>query len=158
MRDLEYEAAIEAVAKEYAPKMTKLLTDLGESLRGQGYRVGDILDMTDSEYRFDLSVMALDGTDFNLCVTMLEERVNEGGDGYGVNFDLTITVWSGILVGQWCPYNYSPQWVVDSRDPDAVSDRWLMFERGADFAECYLLMEATCGRYEKPENWRSYVG
>ena len=65
-------------------------------------------------------------------MTIVEEKVREGGSGLGVNFSCDISGWGGVIIGGFTPHNYTDECWVSRRDPEAIAERWRVFKQGCD--------------------------
>ena len=93
-----------------------------------GYACTEPFDITDEEYGWSMAVGNIDtqkagGIDFHIT----ESKVRDGSDD-GIGFFLHFGEWGGRILGDYCPYNYTPQVWVDPNDEDAVEERFAMYE------------------------------
>ena len=143
---MTYDDAIESVRDRYDARVRELLESIARACGHYGHRadrdeVGSVVSAWgDDEYVWSLTVrhadapppeqMTLPGVEkapsyiLGVDVTLVEERAREGGDGWGVTFNIIATTEGGREIFQVAPRNYTERWVVDARDEEAVEARW----------------------------------
>lgn len=126
-----YNDVMEAVKTRYQERITAFLNRIRELLINDGRDVTEVAFMDGDYYSWSVAT-TIDGEvkdgSVDFTVEQVEERHHEGGEGYGVTFGLNITGWGGLILGGFQPYNYTPDWVVDARDDDAVEARFKLLE------------------------------
>jgi hypothetical protein len=118
------------VYRRYRPCILALLEEVRSAFGAAGYRMNEPFEMSDEEYRW-----LLDGggeprnPDVSVEITILESKVRDGEDPFGINFSLDIAGKDGRTLGSHTPYNYSPEVWVSRKDPSAIEARWRLFEK-----------------------------
>lgn len=144
--DEEYGRIIEAVRKEYEPKILGLLRNIGQVCQGAGLTAKEPYSMCDDEYRWSLTVYRdkagkdLDSA-VDISVVLAEGREYDGGDGFGINFGLSVVEYGGRILGGLEPFNYTPDVWVDARLPLLVKDRWQIMQDADMTAIPALILE-----------------
>ncbi|HET9280355.1 MAG TPA: hypothetical protein VFR24_00135 [Candidatus Angelobacter sp.] len=111
----------ENVKAKYADKIIACLESLREEFRGLGFEVTNIDDWSDEEYAWQFSASVKSNKDKTIGVDLYitEEKVREG-EGYGFAFHLSIIGIGDEILGNYSPYNYTPQlWCRNWTDLDA---------------------------------------
>lgn len=131
----------------YKPRILSLLNNIKRELEENGYRMDEPCETSDQEYEWCLfggssdrdveksSSSEPDDSCFSIEVTIIESKIRDGEDDFGVNFKLDLIGYGGEIIGGFTPYNYSDRVWVSRKDPDDVQDRWELFENGADPCE-----------------------
>lgn len=125
----EYNDHIALVKDTYAPQIVGLLTGIAETARRAGFQASEVQDMSTDDYRWYLDVRqpgSANEDSVSVEVEIVEQRGHDG-EGWGVSFRIEIESWGGGVLGMYAPGNYTPRWVVDSRRPDLVEQRWHEF-------------------------------
>lgn len=149
-RDHDYEALVDSVHFDFAPRMTGYLERVASRLvPGTGLlaRPDGIIDLSDAEYRYDLVVTNEDGQDVaDVSVILLEERVTEGDpDATRFAFSASAHEVGGIHIGTCCPYNFSEWLWVEAGEE--LEERWSIVEESAEeMAE--VLLEWAAGDHD----------
>lgn len=127
-QDQSYDNVIESIADRYHGLAIDYLTRIADLLRDNDMSVDGPYTMHDDEYRWTMVVQCPGTTDKDdrvvLTVEIAEQRSYEDGICYGINFGLDIVEYDGLVIGGLIPYNYTSECWVDSRDADAVQERW----------------------------------
>jgi hypothetical protein len=111
------------VKDKYELRIRNLLLELGSKCRQVGLtKITEIDECTGDEYTWEFCVNRGRKT-FGITFTIVEQAVRDG-EGDGITFLLEVVAEEGYVVGQYAPYNYSPRWVVDIHDDDAVETRF----------------------------------
>jgi hypothetical protein len=142
----DYATVMENVAKEYGPKALNLLSRIRQLCRDAGLTADNgPYGMSSDDYSWVLTISHMpDKEDDNLIditVGLYEERDYDSGNGFGLNFGITIVEYNGRELGQLQPYNYTESVWVDARDPVAVAARWQILD-DADIGEIPKLILA----------------
>lgn len=126
---------IEKLGKRYQPKMRAVLRDIAKRLRADGFIVSAPFDLTDEEYRWDITVSVKGNKDreniVSVSLTLTESIVRDGmgeeygrGEKYGISFLFDIVAYGGLMLGSVAVGNYSPSCFVPANDQDAIETRW----------------------------------
>jgi len=137
----EWSPVVDALWEKYGPRIEALLQRIADELKSAGYRLyadpesgSNVFDYSDDESalgigsEYDAKCEPI-GEDFGWEAYLIEERVRDGGDGTGVSFLLSGSYGGGKILTSWAPGNYTPAWVVDALDPEAVEQRWWEFSQ-----------------------------
>ena len=139
-----YQEIADELSKTYAPKMKKMLRQICDVAREEGFDCGEVIDMSDETYRFAVLIKPKgadqeDGVD--VTVDMAESQSYGDTEG-GLNFSLDVVGYGGEIIGGLTPFNFSPQVWVSMDDPKAVAERWQLFDQGVDpYDVIYLVKE-----------------
>lgn len=119
----------------YGPKIEAILGEIQAAVNATGMSACDPFDMHDDEWRWDIAVYRdanQDGEPFcDVYITIIESEINDG-EKDGINFMLDAVEYGGRIIGGLCPYNYTEDIWVSRRDPEAVAERWRLFEDWCD--------------------------
>ena len=131
----DYNAVLENVKDTYDKPIMSFLNRCVKVIREAGMYADDPFEMHDDTCRWVFRAWANEEAHQkgdNLCaditVEIAEEREYEGGEGFGMSFGMNIVEYGGLILGQFQPFNYTPEVWVDARDPEAVAARWQFFE------------------------------
>lgn len=130
----EYTAHINTVYETYKPLIEALLDQIGKRLTAHGLQVSNIVDLSTDDYQWSMVVRnpgAPNEHSVDFEVEIVEQRLHEG-QGWGVSFRLGLRGWGGLVISDFAPHNYTRNWVVNSRDPEAVAARWAEFATVGD--------------------------
>lgn len=123
-----YADGVEKIAKNYGPRVMKLLSTLRVRLQDAGFEV-DGPDYTCCEdYRWSLVIhrpgAPVDLYDVIDLSVRLDESVDYDGIEEGINWSFDVVHASGRIVGGCTPCNYTPRVWVEWRSLPAVEKRW----------------------------------
>ena len=133
--------AIEAIAYTYGPRISAMLQSFADHVESPlfGLEAGPVRDMHGDEFIWSVLIFPYHGNQedgVDVTLTVVDQAFIEGEDPdsdiFGVTFSLDIHGWGGRLVGGLQPYNFTEDWVVDARDPEAVERRFRLIEDNAD--------------------------
>lgn len=145
MSETTYLTVLDGIYKKYGPKAIDLLCQVRDVCREAGLVTdGEPTDISADEYRWTLRVWRRGFTDIDNCIDVSVE-IGEAGaydseESYGITFALNIVEYGGRILGGLTPYNYTNLCWVDSRDADAVAERWKDLAE-ADISEIPYLIE-----------------
>ena len=135
MSEAAYQKAIERLAKQYGPKMARVLNRIAAACQALGLAsdtAGPELDNTGDDYQCSILVSYPGADEEDQLDIRLElaESLSYEGSTDGVNFMLTSSLTGGEMVGpQMTPFNYSADVWVKPTDARAVAERWDYFEQ-----------------------------
>lgn len=125
---------IEKLGKRYQPKMRRALRDIAKRLRADGFLVSAPFDLTDEEYRWDITVSVPGQKDrenlVSVSLTLTESLIRDGepdtenGEEYGVSFLFDIVASGGQMLGSVAVANYTPSCFVPANDQATIETRW----------------------------------
>jgi hypothetical protein len=125
---------LERVKAKYEPKIIDALNKLrAYFLVEAAYVCGEVWEMEgDDEYNW-VFIVNIGNPDepgkwhernVDVNIRIVEQAVHEGLAGPGISFRVDLGGDGGRIVGQYAPYNFTPEWVVDMFDDDAVEQRF----------------------------------
>ena len=127
----KYNERIELLAERYNDRSLAVLNRMKEELVCEGYDCEGPFDMHGDDYRWYLLAQRPGTTDEeNRCelTIIIAEQFNYEGHGRGLTFRFDAVEWGGAILGECCPYNYTPDVWVDSFDDESVEARWRLME------------------------------
>jgi hypothetical protein len=135
---LDYSQILERVADKYKPLAMALLNKIRAILEDEDLTVHDPWTLDGDTYQWVMVVHRHEGDHadddgVDITVEISEERDYDDAEGYGINFGIDIVEYGGRILGGLAPYNFTPDVWVDSRDDNAVADRWKLIE-DADYS------------------------
>lgn len=140
----DYGALMEGIHEVYTTRALELLALIGTYCRDAGFKLDGPHDYSCDRYEWILGVFATDSTPaVDVKLEMIEEAEVTDVTHYGVSFFLTVQVSeTGWEIASLTPENYTDGWVVDGRDPQAVSDRFELISRSPALATIPELIKA----------------
>jgi hypothetical protein len=78
--------------------------------------------------------------DIDLTIGIVESKECEDSED-GIAFRMDVVADGGEILGQLCPYNYTPELWVDIYDDEAVNERWELFSGCADCNEIETIVD-----------------
>lgn len=145
---MEYDEIIERIKDAYEYRALAFLRKCAGALTSAGYFPNEPLPMHGDDYEWSMGVwFDKDMTDYenSASVTLTLQEARSYGDDdhpYGITFGLMITEYGGRVLGQFQPFNYTPDCWVDARDDKAVSERWAQL-RNCDISTLPELISTT---------------
>ena len=102
----------EMVKQKYERRILALLRTIAKAARAKGYKVTAPYELTDEKYCWAILITPKGKTaresGVDCSFTIVEEKVREGeGDGFA--FHLSMVAFGGEIVGDFAPFNYSPE-------------------------------------------------
>lgn len=120
--------------EKYGPKIQKLLEIICSEAKERGYECTSPIDMSDDTYRWAVAVSPPGAETEDSVDVSVEIATSEAYDGTpgGLNFSMNVVSYEGEMLGGLTPYNYTDEVWVSMSDPDAVEERWRLFDNGAN--------------------------
>ena len=134
---MTYAEQVEVVKAVYEPRILGLLNRIGAELEEAGFEVEGPDDFTDEEYVWGIGIpLDRDACDWiDVRFTLAESKVREDGED-GIAYHLGITRSDGLILGDFSPYNYTPEVWVPLDDPEAIEERFHLMEQVEGIVEC----------------------
>lgn len=145
---LEYNDAVERLAKDFGDRALKLLREIAELLTSEGFTlVHEPSEMFGDDYRWSMVVRRPDAPEaseddlVDLTVELAEADEYEGDDARGgINWGLDIVEYGGRILGGLTPFNYTDKCWVPMGHSGAVEERFAILE-AADISDIPSLCE-----------------
>lgn len=107
----------ENIRVDYEPAILEVMERWKRELEDMGHEVGDIIDVADEEYAWDMDVVGKAG----ITVKLLESEVLAGISN-GFNWSVEAIGEGGRIIGRYVPYNFTPDVWTD--DPAEIERRF----------------------------------
>ena len=121
---------IDKINDTYKAQISIILTGIAEVLREDGWKVGEVCDMSCDEYsysilasQYDANPEELNEGDVDITFEICESEEYDGTEN-GVNFAVQVVTVGGSIIGGVTPYNYTDDCWVDVNDSEAVAERF----------------------------------
>ncbi len=124
----DYEAQVEAVRDRYNDRIVALLIRIRDAIRQVGLQCDDPEPMHDDRFWWCFCIGRTKPWDASVELSIVEEGDFEDEEGTGITFRLAIVENGGRILGEFSPFNFTPQVWVDVADGDAVEERFALFE------------------------------
>lgn len=119
----------------YYKRIQQLMEVIRQDLIREGFTMSSVQPMHDDEYQWGMVGYGADEEDrFDVTFTIIESEVRDGETG-GVSFFMDCVKHGGEIVGEYCPYNFTPQIWVPTWDLQAIEERFKLFECGGDWTK-----------------------
>ncbi len=124
--------SIDRIKRKYQPRVKTLLQGVIDAAQHYGLAVGPIIETSDEDYAWSFFLNDPDDeeNEAEVKVTLAESETWDGTTG-GVNFMLDVDG-RDEKIGGMIPYNYTPQVWVRRSKPEAIEERWRLFDEGVD--------------------------
>jgi hypothetical protein len=139
-------ATPEQINEKFEPRIRKILAGIAEALKEDGWKVGEVCDMSCDEYRYAILASQYDEDpselregDVDITFEICESEHCDGSED-GCNFAIQVVKVGGEIVGGLTPYNYTQDVWVPRVNDEAVEARFTILER-ADAGELVCLLE-----------------
>lgn len=146
---LDRNAVMEQIKDDYDERIMAKLEQIRQDALATGWTAGPSYRMHDDDYRWSFACWPTAERDSNDagtidCTIEIGEASGYGDDDqpFGMSFRLDVVEYGGVILGQFAPYNYTPEVWVDGRDAAAVEERWLHIEQGTTAFVADLLANA----------------
>ena len=123
------------VYRTYKPRILRLLTEIKSALEDDGYSMDEPDEISDEEYSWWLTggikgrdTANLNDSDFDIRLTIIESKIRDGEDDFGISFSMEINTHEGEVIGGLTPYNYTDMCWVSRKFPESVRERWELFD------------------------------
>lgn len=121
---------IDKINDKFKVQIATILTGIAEALREDGWKVGEICDMSCDDYRYsilasqyDANPSELNEDDVDITFEICESEEYDGTTS-GVNFAIQVVTVGGRIIGGVYPHNYTDECWVDRGDGEAVEKRF----------------------------------
>lgn len=132
---LDRNEVMEQIKDAYDERVMAKLERLRQTAAAAGWTAGESYRMHDDDFRWSFAcwptaVRDKNDVDTVDCTIEIGEAVAYGDDEqpYGMSFRLDVVEYGGVILGQFAPYNWTPEVWVDGRDDQAVAGRWALVE------------------------------
>lgn len=142
-----YQADVERIKDQYESRITEFLNSLVAQLAQRGWEPagGGLLEADEfSWYRALRRPEPTDDDDFIDVTLEITESLACDGTVAGVTLGLRIVEMGGRILGQFEPYNYTPQVWVDMADADAIAERFELVLRPDLLAQTVDFIDEEC--------------
>lgn len=135
------------LVRKYKPFIMRKFAEVRQEMEENGYVGADVFDRTDEEYSWGMDFRPADAdpddeeNGFAVEITIIESKVRDGEDDFGVGFSMNVGGFGGEIIGGCTPYNYTPDVWVSRKDPEKVWERWQLFDHGADACEVLAVVQ-----------------
>ena len=137
---------IDKINDKFKVQIAIILAGIAEALREDGWKVGEVCDMSCDDYRYsilasqyDADPSELNEDDVDITFEICESEEYDGTEN-GVNFAVQVVTVGGRIIGGLTPYNYTDRCWVDAGDAEAVEERFNILAQ-ADPSEMVCLLE-----------------
>lgn len=137
---------IDKINDKFKAQIAIILTAIAESLREDGWKVGEVCDMSCDDYRYSILVSQYDANpeelnedDVDITFEICESEEYDGTEN-GVNFAVSVVTVGGSIIGGLTPYNYTDRCWVSVGDVEAVEERFNILAQ-CDPTEMVCLLE-----------------
>ena len=128
---------VDLVKERFEKRALSLMGSYRTALVAAGFDCDDVEDSSCDQYEWALNLFfgpRNAGTDekwnnsIGIELTIMESAFYDGEMEDGINFRVELVAMGGEIVGEFSPYNFTPQCWVDAKDNDAVERRFQLIE------------------------------
>lgn len=126
------ETSIDRIKRKYESQIKTLLQAVADAASHYGLAVGPIIATSDEDYAwsFFMNEPEDEENEAEVKVTLAQSETWDGTAG-GVNFMLDVDG-RDDKIGGMIPYNYTDKVWVRRSKPEAIEERWRLFDEGVD--------------------------